>query len=98
MEKQLFIDLFNDIEFSGKITAMCKTIYRQNKRYFEDQAIDGEDFVQEMWCQLFEEKTFTPDKAWCFETMKHNAINYLKNLKNRDDIASMVSFEDLEDI
>lgn len=95
MEQQLFIDVYNDKDFSSKITAMLKTMFRQHKRFFEDQAIDLDDFIQEMWCQLYEEKTFTPDRAWCFETIKHNAIDYLRVLQNRDDIAPMVSLDDM---
>jgi hypothetical protein len=97
MEKQLFIDVYNNKEFSCKIHGMLKTIYCHNRSVLEEQAIDLDDFIQEMWCQLFEEPTFSPDLAYCFNNIKHNAINYIRDVKNRHLIAPMVSFEESEE-
>lgn len=94
MENQLFLDIYNDTIFKRKAEAMLKTIYRQNKIAFDDDATDLDDFVQEMWCELFEEKRFTPDRPWCFEAMRHNAINYIRDIQNRLRISENVVYDE----
>ena len=97
MEQKLFIDVYSDKEFSQKVSKMLTVMYRHHKSVFEDQAVDLEDFIQEIWCQLFESKRFMPDRAWCYETMKNKAIDYLRVITRRDDIAPMESIEEKEE-
>ena len=96
MENQLFCDIYNDSAFKKKAEAMLQIIYKRNKPTFDYDATDLDDFVQEMWCQLFEEKTFCPDRAWCFEAIRHNAIDYVRVIQNRLGIAEHVVYDEDE--
>jgi len=97
MEKKIFVDVYEDKQFREKVNAMLASMYYKHKKYFNDSAIDLEDFIQEIWCELFEEKRFCPDRAWCYDSMKCNAMNYCRDIKNRFEIAPIVSFIESED-
>jgi len=90
------MDIYNDTAFKNQAEAMLRKIYRNNKTAFEDDSCDLEDFIQEMWCELFEEKKFCPDRAWCFETIKRNAFTYVRDIQNRLGIAEHVYSGDYE--
>ena len=97
MDKQIFIDVYNNIDFSNKVQGMLKNMYRHNKSRFDEQAGDFEDFVQEMWCQLFEEPKFSPDLSFCFNSIKRNAMDYIRIIKARHLAAPMVSLDESEE-
>ena len=81
MDSKLFSDVFEDSTFNKNVTAMLKKMYMQNRHFFQDEAVDFEDFSQEMWCELFEEKRFMPDRAWCMDAIKGNALNYIESMR-----------------
>ena len=96
MDERAFNDIYNDSEFNRNATAMLKKIYNHSLTFFKDAVIDFDDFQQEMWCQLFEEKRFNPDRAWCMETMKCDALNYVHNLRNRAEIVTFIDIDETE--
>jgi len=98
MEHVAFIDVYNDEQFKHNAEAMLKTLYNSNRNTFSDTAIDFDDFTQEMWCQLFEEKRFNPDRAWCMEAIKCNAANYIRDMKRRLEITPFDQEPDIEAI
>lgn len=97
MEQRLFDDIYNDAKFNGDVTAMLRHMYNNSKSFFQDNMLDFDDFLQEMWCELFEEKRFNPDKPWCMEAIKCNALDYIKMLRNRASIATFVELDDGEE-
>jgi hypothetical protein len=94
VENTLFTDVYNDKEFNRNANAMLLKMYRNSQTFFQDFSIDFDDFIQEMWCELFEEKRFNPDRAWCMEAIRCNAENYIKVLRNRN---RLVKFEEYDD-
>ena len=52
----MFTDLYNDKDFTKNIESLLKPFYKVNKIRFQDHAVDWEDFLQEMWCELFEDE------------------------------------------
>jgi DNA-directed RNA polymerase specialized sigma24 family protein len=98
MEKQLFVDVYEDKVFRQKAENMIASIYKTYAQSLEDSGYDLDDFIQEMWSELFEENTFTADLAWCFDTMRHNAIDLCRVSSRRNEIAPIFNpEEDSED-
>jgi DNA-directed RNA polymerase specialized sigma24 family protein len=92
MEKMQFTELYEDKDFKNQIESYLKSLYQTNKEQFKDYAVDLEDFMQEIWCELFEEEKLNPDRAWCYESMKCNALNYCRDVRRRLMIAPMQLF------
>lgn len=94
MEQKIFDEIYNDSIFRSKVEAMLVTMYRHYRQDLEDSSYDLEDFKQELWARLFEEKKYTPDKAWCFEAMRHNAIDLCQDCQRRREIAPIFDIDD----
>lgn len=89
MDQKLFTEVYEDKPFKRQIEKQLQSLFNKNKIYFNNSVIDFEDFTQEIWCQLFEEPMFLPDRAWCAESMIKNALNYCRDMKRRQEIAPM---------
>jgi hypothetical protein len=97
MEQKGFLDIYEDKTFQSEITPWFKKFYALNAEILKDHGVDFDDFVQEMWCKLFEEKTFSPDRAHCQQAIKNNAQDMIKGMKTRDAIAIFTSMVDDEE-
>ena len=98
MDQKLFTEVYSDKTFKDSAESMLKKVYLNSRKHFQDHCIDFEDFTQEIWCQLFEAKRFSPDRALCMEIMKGDAHNFVRDLRNRDDIFQTVEYIDDEEI
>jgi hypothetical protein len=97
MNSRIFTELYNDSTFCKNVTAMLRKMYAQSLRFFQDKAIDFDDFVQEMWCELLEEDRFISDRAWCMNVIKCNAHDYIKAMRAGVGIYEFVEYTDETD-
>jgi hypothetical protein len=97
MEQMQFTELYEDKNFRKQIELYLTSLYKNNKEQFKDSAVDLDDFIQEIWCELFEEEKFNPDRAWCYESMKCNALNYCKVMRQRLAAAPMQLFTEQQE-
>jgi len=94
VDKQLFLDLYNDKNFSKQMKIYLAGIYEKYITYFDDNDIDFEDLVQEMWVELFDDETFNPDTPASFHAIKCNAKNYVESLINKSKYFMTEEYDD----
>jgi len=86
-------DLSHDGAFNKQMDIMLTKIYYMNGKVFQYHVIEYKDFVQEMWCRLFEEKTYNGDVKLSMTMIKHNAFDYIRDLRNRLRIARFQEYK-----
>jgi len=94
--------MLSEIYFDPEITIFLETLskkaYNREREYFKDQGIDVDDFIQEMWCELFEEKGLTNNRALCFRMIECNILDWVRNVKRRAGIASMLCLDEIGEL
>ena len=79
--------LSEDGDFCKKMDIMLSVIYWPNSKTFIRGGYVYEDFRQEMWVRLFEERSFNGDVKLSMTSIKHNAYDLLRDIRNRNRIA-----------
>jgi hypothetical protein len=87
------VQLVDDADFKEKMNIMLRRFYYSNWRLFQYHVIAYEDFVQEMWCRLFEESTYNGDVKLSMVSIKHNCLDYIRDLIRRLQIVQFTPYE-----
>jgi hypothetical protein len=87
------VQLVEDKAFKKQMDIMLRGIYNRNWKLFQYHVVEYKDFVQEMWCRLFEEKTYNGDVKLSMVSIKHNSRDYIRDMRRRLQIAQFQPYE-----
>jgi hypothetical protein len=83
----------DDKDFKKQMNIMLRRVYNQNWKLFQCHVVEYKDFVQEMWCRLFEEKTYNGDVKLSMTSIKHNSMDYVRDMRRRLQIVAFQPYE-----
>ena len=87
------MQLVDDKAFTRQMDIMLRGIYNRNWKLFQYHVVEYKDFVQEMWCRLFEEKTYNGDVKLSMKAIKHNSFDYVRDMRRRMQIVQFTPYE-----
>jgi hypothetical protein len=93
MDNKYFVEIYTNETFNSKIKSMLIVFYNRSRVAFLEQAIDVEDFIEEMWQSLFESKKYKPEMPLCYEIIRCNAIDYVRKICKKHNKIKIVSLD-----
>ena len=80
-DRSLIYELYENSELRKPIEYAMLRAYGKHKMTLVDNVVDRDDFIQEMWCRLFEDAPSNCDCGCLVNAMQKNAVDYVRKLR-----------------